>query len=78
MKTQHDGDCSIYASLSNIGMVEAGICTCGYGHAKNRQDAKFDAMYSGELEKKLSKNGMSDKEIEDYLTKIFGKPNEIN
>jgi len=31
MKTRHDGDCSIYAVLSNK-RPEDGICTCGYGH----------------------------------------------
>lgn len=50
-KTRHDGDCTIYASLDNIGMPEAGICTCGYGHQKNRQDGHQDEMYSQELKK---------------------------
>ena len=37
MKTQHDSDCSIYATLDNIGMPEAGICTCGYGLKQMRK-----------------------------------------
>jgi hypothetical protein len=53
MKTDHDGDCSIYASLSNYGMPEAGICTCGYGHQKNRQDGLMGDMYSKDLINKL-------------------------
>ncbi len=31
MTTQHDGDCTIYASLHNDNLDD-GICTCGYGH----------------------------------------------
>lgn len=27
----HSGDCTIYASLSNVEMPEAGVCVCGYG-----------------------------------------------
>ncbi len=53
MRERHDGDCSIYASLSNMGMPEAGICTCGYGHEQQSQE-NYDEMYSPELEKKLS------------------------
>jgi hypothetical protein len=30
MKSQHDGDCTTYASLVNRN-PEDGICTCGYG-----------------------------------------------
>lgn len=67
MKMQHDGDCTIYASLSNIGMPEAGICTCGYGHQRMRT-GDYSEMYSGELEKKLeNERVINDSEIE----KIF-------
>lgn len=52
MKTQHDGDCSIYASLDNVGVPEAGICTCGYGHQLMRT-GDYSQVYSGELLKKL-------------------------
>ncbi len=50
IKTKHDGDCTIYAALENIGMPEAGICTCGYGHQYklfNNDDDK--ELYSQEL-----------------------------
>lgn len=52
MKTRHDGDCSIYASLSNVGMQEAGVCTCGYGHQLIGK-GDYSQMYSEELLKKL-------------------------
>jgi len=55
MKTQHDGDCSIYACLSN-NIPEAGICTCGYGHQLRRGDG-YSKMYSEELEQKLEIEG---------------------
>lgn len=32
-RTRHDGDCSIYRSLSN-GCPHDGICTCGYSHER--------------------------------------------
>jgi len=51
MKTRHDGDCSIYASLDNS-IPEAGICTCGYGHQMKRKGINT-IMYSRELLKKL-------------------------
>ncbi len=54
MKTRHDGDCSIYASLDN-NIPEAGICTCGYGHQLMGQE-DYSQMYSEELRKKLEKN----------------------
>ena len=52
MKTRHDGDCSIYASLDNYGVPEAGICTCGYGHrlCGLGDDSQ---MYSEELLRRL-------------------------
>jgi hypothetical protein len=52
-KTRHDGDCSIYASLDNLGMPEAGICTCGFGHEKLRENGSPEHMYSRELAKEL-------------------------
>jgi len=60
MKTRHDGDCTIYASLVNEDMPEAGICTCGFGHERkysaniNIGDPELiDLMYSKELQEKL-------------------------
>lgn len=60
MRTRHDGDCTIYASLSNYSLVEAGICTCGYGHEKRRRDGNDDEMYSKELEEKIARAGQDD------------------
>ena len=54
MKTRHDGDCSIYASLDN-NIPEAGVCTCGYGH-QLRGQADYSQRYSKELSEKLEKN----------------------
>ena len=36
MKTQHDGDCTIYASLLGNSPVD-GVCTCGYAHEQKRE-----------------------------------------
>lgn len=36
MKNGHDGDCAIFSSLAN-GRCWDGICTCGYGLARQRQ-----------------------------------------
>jgi len=52
MKTGHDGDCSIYASLDNSDMPEAGICTCGYGRERLRR-GDYSEIYSRELSAKL-------------------------
>ena len=52
MKTRHDGDCSVYASLGNYDMPEAGICTCGYAHEQQFQ-GNHNEMYSEELLAKL-------------------------
>ncbi len=54
-KTQHDGDCSIYAALEN-GRLEDGICTCGYGLQQMRK-ANYSEMYSKDLQNKLEKEG---------------------
>ncbi len=51
MKTRHDGDCTIYSSLSNR-MPEDGICTCGYGH-QLKGEADRSEMYSEELKEKF-------------------------
>lgn len=51
VKTNHDGDCSIYACLDN-GNPDDGICTCGYGH-EQRRECNCNAMYSKELQDKL-------------------------
>jgi len=53
MRTKHDGDCSIYASLDNYGVPEAGICTCGYGHQELGKTGDLSKLYSEELMKKL-------------------------
>ncbi len=53
MRTRHDGDCTIYASLIND-RPEVGICTCGYGWQYVWQfDGDFKHMYSEELQNKL-------------------------
>ena len=50
MKTRHDDDCTIYVSLVYIGMPEAGICTCGYGHQYKYTNTGDDSeLYSQEL-----------------------------
>jgi len=51
MKTRHDGDCTIYASLIN-GNPEDGICTCGYGHQLKRR-GDYSEMYSKERLEKI-------------------------
>lgn len=53
MKSRYDGDCSIYACLSN-NIPEAGICTCGYGHQLMIKE-DYSKMYSKELSEKLEK-----------------------
>ena len=49
-KHRHTGDCTIYASLCNIGTPEAGICTCGYGAHIRFKEASEREMYSKEFE----------------------------
>jgi len=64
MKTKHDGDCSIYATLDN-GRVEDGICICGYGLERLRNGDSSE-MYSEDLIKKLEerRNAPSKKKLE--------------
>lgn len=50
----HAGDCTIYASIINIGMPEAGICTCGYGLALKRH-CDYSELFSEELIESLKK-----------------------
>ena len=52
-RSKHDGDCTIYAVLENIGMPEAGICTCGYGHQYRYKNGDDKEMYSEQLLKKM-------------------------
>ena len=53
MKTNHDGDCTIYSALIN-GRPEDGICTCGYGfQLKRERFGDNTEMYSAELRTKL-------------------------
>ena len=55
MKTNHDGDCTIYFALINE-RPEDGICTCGYGLQVKREHLGDDIqMYSPELRTKLTK-----------------------
>jgi hypothetical protein len=49
MKTQHDGDCTIGASLNDTSMPEAGICVCGYGYQQARK-GDWSEMYSEKLQ----------------------------
>jgi len=52
---RHAGDCSIYASLRNISMPEAGICTCGFGyHVTRNRPGDYSEMYSQELSDKIT------------------------
>jgi len=51
----HSGDCTIYATLDNTGMPEAGICTCGFGLRRMRETGDINAMYSKELGESLLK-----------------------
>ena len=61
-KTRHDGDCTIYAVLENIGMPEAGICTCGYGHQYRYENAGDDKeLYSQQLREKLERCSLNDR-----------------
>lgn len=55
LKTRHDGDCTIYASLVN-GNPNDGICTCGYAHdcAAGDADVYQQHMYSEERVKAIS------------------------
>jgi len=71
MKTRHDGDCSIYASLVN-GNPEDGICNCGYGLECMRK-GNYSEMYSGELTRKLDRIRVIDS---DLINKLFMNINE--
>ena len=51
MKTQHDGDCSIYSVLHNCN-PEDGICNCGYGLEILRKKGSREEMYSIEVQEK--------------------------
>ena len=51
---RHAGDCSIYMSMIN-NRPEAGVCTCGYGHALIR-NCDYSQMYSKERTKWLKDN----------------------
>ena len=72
MIKQHDGDCSIYASLSNIDMPEAGICVCGYGYQFTR-DGDYSKMYSLEFQKKLIEENEDNSEL---VRKLLGGKHE--
>lgn len=64
MKTRHDDDCTIYVSLVNIGMPEAGICTCGYGHQYKYTNTGDDSeLYSQELLNKLENKNKVVKDV---------------
>lgn len=55
MKTKHDGDCTIYASIKNNCPTD-GICTCGYAHEQKILGNK-DAIFSNERWANLIKYG---------------------
>ena len=77
MKTQHDGDCSIYASLSN-GNPEDGICMCGYGHQLMRK-GDYSQMYSRELQEILkSQKDINYSRLEKLLKENKELKNKIN
>ena len=52
--TDHAGDCTIYASLSNSRPID-GICTCGYGWRRVRV-GDWSEMYSKERLEMLSRS----------------------
>ncbi len=66
-KTRHDGDCSIYASLDNYGVPEAGICTCGYGHQELWRTGNPSKLYSDELMKKLEDENPNPLSLDEVL-----------
>ena len=68
MKTQHDGDCSIYGCLHN-GKPEDGICTCGYGHQLMRT-GDISEMYSEELKEKLEAENDNNPNLKD-ITRLL-------
>lgn len=51
-KTNHDGDCTIYAVLHN-GCPTDGICTCGYGLQQLRDGGSTESMLSAERQEAL-------------------------
>jgi hypothetical protein len=63
MKTDHDGDCTIYSSLINQ-RPEDGICTCGYGWELARSGDRSE-LYSEELTQKLERGRQSPLESEE-------------
>lgn len=75
---KHDGDCSIYASLDNIGVPEAGICTCGSGHKHLRKTGGSEHLYSRELRLKILRKSRSDttpemrRKSKEAMDKFFG------
>ncbi|MBI2628534.1 hypothetical protein HYW74_00430 [Candidatus Pacearchaeota archaeon] len=56
IKTDHDGDCTIYSVLANNNPRD-GICTCGYGLELLREKVDTSELYSQELASKLFLNG---------------------
>jgi len=66
---EHDGNCTIYASLRNAGMPEAGICTCGYGLYTRFRTGSFEDMYSDELRQKLETDNGDNSEL---INEILG------
>lgn len=56
MKTQHDGDCTIYSVMT--GRPIDGICTCGFGWSE-RKRGNWNEMYSEER-KKLQEAAVTD------------------
>lgn len=64
MKSNHDGDCSIYASLVNRN-PEDGICNCGYGLQELRKSGDKQEMYSEEKKEVIKQkiNGGLEKKI---------------
>ena len=70
MKTQHDGDCTVYSSLINE-TPESGICTCGYGWQQLRKGYGYDHLYSGELQKKLGLDKEPDPKLVELINNAF-------
>ena len=46
-KTKHDADCGFFSALDN-GTPDCGVCTCGLGLQRLREDAGVDDLYSEE------------------------------
>ena len=73
MRTDHDGDCTIYASIIEGKHIECtdGICTCGYGWEQVRK-GDWSKMFSYDLKEREAKDTrLTDAEIESIVRKTL-------